>query len=226
MNKHDIAGIFIALMVIACIAPTHAGDTGMTDKQKLSYALGVFFSQSVVQQKMDLNEEYFLMAVEDVLKNNKPKLSQEEIQTIFARFQEQEQEKRNSEAVKNSRIGKKFLDENKTKESIVALDSGLQYKILRPGEGKSPDPDSEITVHYRGTLINGEEFDSSYARNAPAKLTLNRVIKGWQQALPLMKTGAKWQLYIPAELAYGPVGQGSIGPNETLIFDIELIAVH
>ena len=226
MNKHDIAGIFIALMVIACIAPTHAGDTGMTDKQKLSYALGVFFSQSVVQQKMDLNEEYFLMAVEDVLKKNKPKLSQEEIQTIFARFQEQEQEKRTSEAVKNSRIGKKFLDENKTKESIVALDSGLQYKILRPGEGKSPDPDSEITVHYRGTLINGEEFDSSYARNAPAKLALNRVIKGWQQALPLMKTGAKWQLYVPAELAYGPMGQGAIGPNETLIFDVELIAVH
>ena len=173
-----------------------------------------------------MDAEYFLTAVADILNKNQPKLSPEEIQAIFRKFQQQEQEKRIAESAKNSLAGKEFLERNRTKEGVVTLDNGLQYKILRPGNGASPDPDSEVTVHYRGMLINGQEFDSSYARNVPAKLVLNRVIQGWQQALSLMKTGAKWQLYIPAELAYGPTGQGAIGPDETLIFEVELIAVH
>ena len=211
---------------MACIVPALAEDPGMTEKQKLSYALGVFFAQSVSQQNIDMDAEYFLAAIADILNKNQPKLSTEEIQAIFAKFQQEEQKKRTAAAAKNSLAGDEFLERNRTKEGVITLANGLQYKILRPGDGASPDPDSEVTVHYRGMLVNGQEFDSSYARNAPAKLALNRVIQGWQEALPLMKTGAKWQLYIPAELAYGSTGQGAIGPNETLIFEIELIAVH
>lgn len=198
----------------------------MTEKQKLSYALGVFFAQSVSQQNIDMDADYFLEAVADVLNKNQPKLSIEEIQAIFARFQKQEQENRARQATENSQAGKEFLEQNRTREGVVELENGLQYKILRPGTGANPAPDSEVTVHYRGSLINGVEFDSSYKRNQPAKLSLDRVIKGWQQALPMMKTGALWQLYIPANLAYGSAGQGVIGPDEALVFEVELIEVH
>ena len=208
------------------IFPVFGEESDMTEKQKLSYALGVFFAQSISQQDIDMDVDHFLVAVADILNENQPKLSVEEIQSIFATFQQQEQEQRTRQASVNNQAGKEFLEQNRMEEGVVELDSGLQYKILRPGTGVNPKPDSEVTVHYRGTLINGNEFDSSYKRNQPAKLVLNRVIQGWQQALPLMKTGAKWQLYIPSELAYGPVGQGAIGPDEALIFEVELIEVH
>ena len=208
------------------IFPVFGEESDMTEKQKLSYALGVFFAQSISQQDIDMDVDHFLAAVADILNENQPKLSVEEIQSIFATFQQQEQEKRTRQASVNNQAGKEFLEQNRMEEGVVELDNGLQYKILRPGTGVNPKPDSEVTVHYRGTLINGNEFDSSYKHNQPAKLVLNRVIQGWQQALPLMKTGAKWQLYIPSELAYGPVGQGAIGPDEALIFEVELIEVH
>ena len=198
----------------------------MTEKQKLSYALGVFFAQSVSQQEIDMDVDHFLAAVADVLNKNQPKLSVQEIQTIFTKFQQQEQENRARQGAANSQAGKEFLERNRKEEGVVELDNGLQYRILRPGTGANPGPDSEVTVHYRGTLIDGTEFDSSYRRKQPMKLALNRVIEGWQQALPLMKTGARWQLYVPAELAYGSAGQGAIGPDETLIFEVELIEVH
>ena len=198
----------------------------MTEKQKLSYALGVFFAQSISQQDIDMDVDHFLSAVSDVLNNNQPKLSHAEIQAIFAEFQQREQQNRARLGAANSRAGKEFLEKNSAQEGVVELENGLQYKILRPGTGPNPKPDSEITVHYRGTLLNGKEFDSSYRRNEPAKLSLNRVIRGWQQALPLMKTGALWEIYIPSELAYGATGAGAIGPDETLIFEIELIEVH
>ena len=208
------------------IFPVFGEESDMTEKQKLSYALGVFFAQSISQQDIDMDVDHFMAAVADILNENQPKLSVEEIQSIFATFQQQEQEQRTRQASVNNQAGKEFLEQNRMEEGVVELDNGLQYKILRPGTGVNPKPDSEVTVHYRGTLINGNEFDSSYKRNQPAKLVLNRVIQGWQQALPLMKTGAKWQLYIPSEIAYGPVGQGAIGPDETLIFEVELIEVH
>ena len=224
MKKILLPITFISFLAV--FNPLIGEEDSMTEKQKLSYALGVFFAQSVSQQDIDMDVEQFLAAVADVLNNNQPKLSTQEIQTIFTKFQEQEQENRAKQAAANSQAGKEFLQRNRTEEGVVELDNGLQYRILRPGTGPSPKPDSEVTVHYRGTLINGTEFDSSYKRNQPTKLVLDRVIKGWQQALPLMKTGAHWQLYIPAELAYGSTGQGAIGPDETLVFEVELIAVH
>ena len=224
MNKYILLIVFTTFSIL--IPPVFGDEHNMTEKQKLSYALGVFFAQSVSQQDINMDVKHFMAAVADVLNKNQPKLSVEEIQSIFATFQQQEQEKRTRQATANNQAGKEFLEQNKTKEGVVELDNGLQYKILRPGTGANPEPDSEVTVHYRGTLLNGNEFDSSYQRNQPATLVLNRVIAGWQQALPLMKTGAKWQLYIPPELGYGTLGQGAIGPDETLIFEVELIAVH
>lgn len=198
----------------------------MTEKEKLGYALGVFFAQNISQQRIDMDVEYFLAAVSDILNNNPPKLSDEEIRSIFLKYRQMEQETRAKQATANKQTGKEFLDRNRTKEGVVELDNGLQYKILRPGSGPNPEPGSEVTVHYRGMLINGDEFDSSYRRNQPAKLALDRVIKGWQQALPLMKTGALWELYVPSDLAYGSTGAGTIGPDETLIFEVELIETH
>ena len=123
--------------------------------------------------------------------------------------------------------GEEFLKENATKEGVKTLPSGLQYKVVKEGEGKSPKATDTVSVHYKGTLINGTEFDSSYKRNEPAEFPVNRVIPGWTEALQLMKEGSKWMLYIPAKLAYGERGTpgGPIGPNETLIFEVELLKV-
>ena len=206
--------------------PVIAEEPDMDENQKLSYALGVFFAQSITQQNIDMDADYFLEAVADVMHNRERKLSMEEIQAAFMKFQQQEQQNRDTQAAANKQAGKEFLESNRSKEGVVALDNGLQYRIVRPGDGPQPQQGGEVTVHYRGTLLDGSEFDSSYQRNEPARLSLNRVIRGWQLALPMMKTGARWQLYIPAELAYGPTGQGAIGPDETLIFEVELIDVH
>jgi len=127
---------------------------------------------------------------------------------------------------KNMQEGPKFLEENKTKEGVVVLPSGLQYKVLTEGTGKSPKATDKVKVHYKGTLINGKEFDSSYKRGTPAEFPVNGVIKGWTEALQLMKEGSKWMLYLPSDLAYGPRGAGGdIGPNATLIFEVELLEV-
>ena len=128
---------------------------------------------------------------------------------------------------KNKAAGEAFLAENKKKEGVVTTASGLQYKVLKQGEGESPKAADKVTVHYRGTSIAGKEFDSSYARNAPARFPLNQVIKGWTEGLQLMKVGSKYQFFIPPDMAYGPHGFGTvIGPNETLIFEVELLAVE
>ena len=133
---------------------------------------------------------------------------------------------RGAQGEKAKQAGEKFLAENKTKPGVKTLDDGIQYKIIKEGTGKKPTAESSVVAHYRGTLIDGTEFDSSYKRGEPATFPLNGVIKGWQEVLPMMADGSEWQVYIPSELAYGSRGAGAnIGPNETLIFDIELIDV-
>jgi len=197
-----------------------------TDIEKLSYSMGIFFGQSVSRQNMNLDTPAFLQAVEDVLNKNELKLDKEEMQQILADFQKKEQEERATQAVTNKVEGEKYLAENKKKEGITTLDSGLQYKVITAGEGKKPVADSEVVVHYRGTLINGTEFDSSYSRGEPATLGVSQVIKGWQEALQLMPVGSKWQIVVPANLAYGERGAGgTISPYSTLLFDIELLEI-
>ena len=141
--------------------------------------------------------------------------------------QEKMQADRNARASKAKQAGEAFLASNKQKDGVIALESGLQYKVIRSGAGKQPAATDSITAHYHGTLLNGMVFDSSYDRNQPATFNVNQVIKGWQEILQLMHEGDKWQVFIPSELAYGEKGAGNdIGPNETLIFDIELISVN
>lgn len=217
---------FIMILSLAAI-PASAETEIKTEKQKLSYALGIYFSQGITKHDADIDVPAFLQAIEDVLNKNEPKMSQDEIQAVLQQYQQKLQNERTAKADANRTASEKFLAENKQKDDVVELPSGLQYKVIKEGNGKQPDSDSTVKVHYQGTLINGEVFDSSYERGEPVSLPLNRVIKGWQEALPLMKAGAKWRLYVPPKLAYGERGAGNaIGPNEALIFDIELLEVN
>jgi FKBP-type peptidyl-prolyl cis-trans isomerase FklB len=197
-----------------------------SDLEKLSYSMGIFLGQSISRQNMKLDNAAFLQAVEDVLTNSELKLSREEMSQILTDFQKKEQEELAAQADTNKTDGEKYLADNKKKEGWTTTDSGLQYKAISTGEGKKPAADSTVVVHYRGTLIDGTEFDSSYARGEPATFGVNQVIKGWQEALQLMPAGSKWQVVIPSNLAYGERGAGgTIKPNSTLLFDIELIEI-
>ena len=225
--KKIILIIFPAIFFSIINLPVWADSTITTDKQKLSYALGAYFSQSVSQQNVDLDVPVFLQAIDDVLNKRNLKLTTKEIQEVLAQYQQKLITERTASANSNKAAGKLFLEENKKKKGVIELPSGLQYKIIKEGSGPKPTSDGSVNVHYQGTLIDGKVFDSSYERGQPVTLTLKQVIKGWQEALPLMSVGSKWQIYVPPELAYGERGAGNaIGPDETLIFDIELLAIN
>ena len=197
-----------------------------TDLEKLSYSMGIFFGQSVNRQEMEIDIPAFMQAVEDVLNNAEKKLTDDEMEKILNTYQKKEKEEQITKSTISKVDGEKFLAENKNNDGVIVLASGLQYKIIKNSIGKKPTANSRVVVHYRGTLIDGTEFDSSYARGEPIELNLNQVIKGWQEALQLMAIGSKWQIVIPSELAYGKRGAGRvIGPNATLIFDIELLSI-
>ena len=198
-----------------------------TDKQKLSYALGAYFSQGIKQQNADLDIPIFLQAVSDSLSKSPLQMTDEEIQTALNQYREKLTTERAAAATANKTAGEKFMEINKAKQGVVTLPNGIQYKIIKEGTGAKPQSTSNVKVNYQGALLNGTVFDSSYERGEPVSFNLNQVIKGWQEVLPLMSVGSKWQVYIPPELAYGERGAGKmIGPNETLIFDIELLGVN
>ena len=221
----------LALGLLASYAT--AADTKMTlkdEKDKVSYSIGLNIGRSMKSEGLDLNPDALAAAMKDVFAGAKPQLTDEEIQTIMQEFQKKMMAKqlasREEGLGKNKAEGEKFLADNKKKEGVKTTASGLQYKVIKDGTGKTPKATDTVKTHYRGTLINGTEFDSSYKRGEPAEFPVNGVIKGWTEALQLMKEGAKWQLYIPSDLAYGERGAGKdIGPNSTLIFDIELLSV-
>ena len=197
-----------------------------TDKQKFSYTAGYQIGQNLKRQNLDLDSKTFSQGVQDAISDAKPRLKTEEMQAAVQSQQKKDMEKKEVLMNKNLEAGQAFLEANKKKDGVIALPSGLQYKVITEGKGKQPKSTDSVVAHYRGTLINGTEFDSSYKRNEPATFPVAGVIKGWQEALPLMKEGSKWQVFIPADLAYGPPGAGAaIGPNEALVFDIELLSV-
>lgn len=197
-----------------------------TEQEKISYALGVVFGQNVTRQGMELDTAAFLQAIEDVLSGAELKLSDSDMQYIMRMYQKKEQEKQNTLATTNKADGEKYLAENKMKEGVTETASGLQYKIIKTGTGEKPSSTSTVLVHYKGTLIDGTEFDSSYARGKPVELGVNQVIKGWQETLPLMTVGSTWQIVVPSDLAYGERSPGgAIGPHSTLLFDIELLEI-
>ncbi len=221
-------GLLLGLVAVSLSLNAYGKDTAglKTDKQKFSYSVGFQLGQNLSRQKLDIDSKIAAQGMQNALTGTTPKLSPEEMRASIQVYQKKEQEKMETQGKKNLEAGQTFLEANKKKEGVVTLPSGLQYKVLTEGKGKQPKSSDSVIAHYRGTLINGTEFDSSYKRNEPATFPVQGVVKGWQEALPLMKEGAKWQIYIPADLAYGPRGAGqAIGPNETLIFDIELISV-
>ncbi|MDD2524949.1 MAG: FKBP-type peptidyl-prolyl cis-trans isomerase [Bacteroidales bacterium] len=198
---------------------------------KLSYALGVSVGHNLVQSGVtELNADDFAQAVKIMLENGKPAISYEEVNAVLSEFfgqkEKAEEVKKASAKEKNMQEGLDFLNENKQRENVVTLASGLQYEIMKAGEGKKPGAKDKVQCHYHGTLIDGTVFDSSVLRNEPAVFGVNQVIQGWVEALQLMPVGSKWKLFIPSNLAYGTAGAGaSIGPNATLIFEVELLAI-
>ena len=197
-----------------------------TDTQKASYAIGQQIGQNLNNQNIDFDGDSLAASIKEAASGKESRLKPEEMQAAIQSQQKKEMEKQEALVKKNLETGQAFLEANKKKDGVIALPSGLQYKIITEGKGKQPKSTDTVVAHYRGTLISGTEFDSSYKRNEPATFPVAGVIKGWQEALPLMKEGTKWQVYIPADLAYGARGAGNIiGPNEVLIFDIELLSV-
>ena len=198
-------------------------------KDKESYSLGYQFGQSLKQQGLAVNLEVYTAGIRDALSGAKPQLSQEEVNKTVSEIQSRVMAARQKElqesADKNLSEGKAFLEANRKKEGVKTSSSGLQYKVLAEGNGKTPKATDEVTVHYRGALIDGTEFDSSYRRGKPLTLKVNGVIRGWTEALQMMKAGSRWQLFIPPDLAYGERAMGRIPPNSTLIFEVELISV-
>jgi len=189
-------------------------------KEKVSYIIGMDIGNNLKRQSVDVDPNSLARGIQDALSGAKPLLSKEEIQGTMAAFQKEIAEKQKQR-------GEAFLSENKKKEGVKTLPSGLQYKVIKAGTGKKPKLNDAVTVNYRGTLIDGTEFDSSFRRGQPANFPVSGVIPGWTEAMQLMTEGAKWQLFIPPNLAYGERGAGGlIGPNATLIFEIELISVQ
>lgn len=198
-----------------------------TEKEKVSYIMGFQVGGQLKQQGFDLDMNVMAQAIQEGLSGAEPRLSGEQAAAVMKKFQSEQAAVKQQAGVKNAEAGQAFLAENKSRSGVIELENGLQYKVITAGTGKSPKETDTVSVHYRGTLIDGTEFDSSYKRNKPTSFPVNRVIPGWTQILQLMKEGAKWQAYIPSELAYGSRGAGGdIGPDSTLIFDIELIKVN
>ena len=210
---------------------TPAALTLNTPKDKLSYSIGMNIGKSLKRDDVDVDTAVLLRAIQDVLGGGNLLMTDQEAQSLLTNLQadlrkKQEQEMQQA-AETNKKEGDAFLAANKSKDGIVALPSGLQYKILQEGAGAKPTAADTVTVNYRGTLINGTEFDSSYKRGQPSSFPVGGIIKGWTEALLLMPVGSKWQLFIPPDLAYGPrQASPAIGPNSTLLFEVELLSIQ
>ncbi|MBO4711370.1 FKBP-type peptidyl-prolyl cis-trans isomerase [bacterium] len=196
---------------------------------KYGYALGSDVGRNLKKQGFDFDVNAFIAGFKAAFTGTESKMTEEEIGNALQEFQTEMitkmMEERAKKAAENKEAGDKFLEENKTKEGVKTTESGLQYIVEKEGEGENPAAEDIVEVHYRGTLLDGTEFDSSYKRNEPAKFPLNRVIKGWTEGVQLMNKGAKYKFFIPSELAYGEGGAGEkIAPNATLIFEVELLS--
>jgi FKBP-type peptidyl-prolyl cis-trans isomerase FklB len=207
------------------------------EKDKLSYSVGVDIGRTIQRLNVDLSQGPLTQGILDVLGSHPMALSDDELQQRLQAFQQklaqkqeealaQKQQEMKSSAEKNKAEGKKFLDENAKKDGVTTLPDGLQYKVVKQGTGDKPKPTDVVEVNYRGTFIDGKEFDSSEKNGGPVSFPVNEVIKGWSEALTLMPIGSKWQLFIPSDLAYGDEGEGDdIQPGSTLVFDVELLGV-
>jgi FKBP-type peptidyl-prolyl cis-trans isomerase len=212
---------------VAEVAP--ATEELSAESDRVAYGIGRNIGMNMKQQSIDLDVKSFVSGLTDALEGKDSRLTDEEIMTAMKSFQQKQMEKQKAERELASEEAKKeaetFLAENAKKDGVVTTESGLQYKVLTKGEGKTPSAEDMVEVNYRGTFINGEEFDSSYKRGQSVSFPVGGVIAGWTEALQLMPVGSKYELYIPSDLAYGPGGTGSIGPNKALVFEVELISI-
>ena len=225
--------IAVALSIVLAAGCVNAGDNTAlkSEKDKVSYSIGLNIGNNFKNQSVDINPDILAKGIKDALSGSKPLMTETEIQETMAAFQKEmnaKQAERIKElAEKNKKEGETFLAENKKKDGVKTTASGLQYKIIKAGNGPKPKVTDTVAVNYRGTLIDGKEFDSSYKRGEPASFPLNGIIPGWTEALQLMPVGSKWQLFLPPALAYGERGSGrEIGPNAALVFDVELLSIN
>ena len=223
-----ILALGVAFLTVA-VAAQDASELN-TQKEKFSYALGMQMGAGFRKQVLDLDLATFAKGLAESFNGDKTMLTEDEMRTVLADAQEEYRKKqaalREEKAEATLKDGEKFLAENKNKEGVVALPSGLQYKILKQGNGDKPEIDEKVVCNYRGTLLDGTEFDSSAKHNGPATFPVRGVIKGWREALLMMPAGSKWQLFVPPRLAYGQNGSGQmVPPNATLIFEVELLSV-
>jgi len=223
--KIFVTTIPICLLTLAAFAEEKSFEL-KDNKDKASYSIGLNIGSNIKRQGVDLNADAMMAGMKDALSGKKPLLNEGEVREAMTSLEKDMQQKQAAAAQKNTAEGEKFLAENKTKPGVKTTASGLQYTVEKEGKGAQPKASDTVTVNYRGRLIDGTEFDSSYKRGQPATFPVSGVIRGWTEALQLMKAGSKYQLFIPASLAYGERGAGrDIGPNSTLIFDVELLDV-
>jgi len=221
----------LSIVLLASVVYAEENNALKTQRDKLSYGIGMEIGNSLKSQSIDIDSDILARGVKDMLSGKEPLMTDQEFRETMTNFKNEmmakQMERMKEIAEKNKKEGEAFLDENKKKEGVVTLPSGLQYKVIKEGAGETPKATDTVTVHYRGSLINGTEFDSSESHGQPATFKVNGVIPGWTEALQLMKAGSKWQLFIPSALAYGDRGAGrEIGPNSTLVFDVELLSIE
>ncbi len=226
--------ILLVALLIACAAVTAAPEDKKpapvelkTNKRQASYAIGVNIARSLRNDGLDVDVEALAAGLRDIYAKVPSRLDREQSAAAVAAFQKELAEQRRLLGDKNKREGAAFLAENKNKQGIVALPSGLQYQVLKSGQGAQPKDSDRVRTHYHGTLIDGNVFDSSVERGEPVSFEVGGVIRGWTEALKRMRVGDKWRLFVPAELAYGPRGSGlDIGPHAVLVFEVELLGIE
>jgi FKBP-type peptidyl-prolyl cis-trans isomerase len=218
------------ILVFAGTAAAHEAAPLDSQKAKNSYALGASLGGSVRELTIDVDRDLVLQGFKDTLSTSNTLMNADEVRATVLQLQKEQKEKKIAAAKEFAERNKKdtevFFAANRAKEGVIVLPSGLQYRVLKEGDGKRPSLQDKVVCHYRGTLIDGTEFDSSYSRQQPATFAVSRVIKGWTEALQLMPVGSKWQLFVPPNLAYGERGSGRIGPDATLLFEVELLSIQ
>ncbi|MCX7984871.1 MAG: FKBP-type peptidyl-prolyl cis-trans isomerase [Bacteroidetes bacterium] len=222
-------GLLFSLLMVYTV---HAQKSTVpkTDKEKVSYIIGQNIAKDFKSKQIDIDLQMLLKGIEDELGGKKGVLTEKEIEETMQKFQKEMvakiEKKQKEENVKNRKEGETFAAEYKKKAGVTTLPNGLQYRVLKEGKGPKPTAEQTVKVHYRGTFIDGKEFDSSYKRGQPVEFPLNGVIRGWSEALQLMPVGSKWEIVIPPDLAYGENGAGSvIPPGATLVFEVELLEI-
>ena len=222
--------VAMSVALLACQGNTQSKVELKSTQDSVSYAIGTSIGKNLKTQKVDVSIDVLAKGIKDAIDSSKALLTDEQAQACMMAFQQRmmakQQEVAKTSGEKNRKEGEVFLAANKSKEGVKTTASGLQYKVIKMGTGPKPKVDQTVTVHYKGMTLDGKEFDSSYKRGQPATFGVGQVIKGWTEAVQLMPVGSKWELYIPADLAYGDQGAGqAIAPGSTLIFEVELLSV-